>query len=561
MGFESTSSFEAPAPVSDQMSMVSVQQLADRNFGQIVEQQQKSSKVDWLPDVLFVDEKGNKNNPPTKGESKPGDERDIPVNQIGAKPNKPNLVDAPAPPDMRDVTCPIDPTERTATTDRPVQGDGTTTPEAALRDRVNDQYSTPEMEGRRQRFLSDINRFNERARTSGLSTTEVSDTFEQVSRILSAPDSAHLNVETRLALASQVMHNAAVPFEIRQNMNTCNVTSLEVGTYSRQPSAAARLVADVATTGSFTGHDGTRVTLDSESLTPSVLGTINLNDESNNRSFASQIFQVTAANIANVRESDRGNFLYVQRQPQFNKDTGEALINTDTGEVVANEPGAAGYVNGLIGASESITGGTNDSRFFLMNREQFARRSANANFFDNMDQLGERLDQMSRDGQLPATIAVHADNNLFPRRNNAIPDDLFADGHYITITGYDPRTRTVRYDDQYEAAADHNSQGVPLETLYEATHVVRANEWLNRLESSRNSIPQDQFAQDLENITTTYSSRWSVSANQNAGHSAEVEADRVSATARIRSLAQSLPQADRDRILSALNAPVAVAGK
>ncbi|MCC7531050.1 MAG: hypothetical protein IT342_21200 [Candidatus Melainabacteria bacterium] len=154
-----------------------------------------------------------------------------------------------------------------------------------LCDRIASEFASPQMAGRGERFLQDMDRFNERARTSGLSAQEVSETYRHIERILQAGPASRLSRGLRLALASQIMHNAAEPTEIRQNENTCSVASLEVRLYTRQPSAAAALVADVDTRGAYTGSDGTVVTLDAQSLTPSRVGTVALSRGSESKKF------------------------------------------------------------------------------------------------------------------------------------------------------------------------------------------------------------------------------------------------------------------------------------
>ncbi len=427
------------------------------------------------------------------------------------------------------------------------------TPESSLRRRISTDYAGPDMFGRGERFSRDMDVFAERARATGLSDNEVSETYRQIGRIFDAGPTATLSHAQRLALASQVMHNAAYPTEIRQNENTCNVASLEVRTYTRQPSAAAALVADVASSGSFCGHDGTTVRLDSRSLTPSVLGTVDLFQEVRRRNFASQIFQVTAANIANIRDPDFRSLRYEQRPPAARGDMGEALVDTRNGRTVQHEPGAAGRPNGLIAANESITGRRNDGASFLVNLERRGRTSTRAGVFSNAEELGQRLETLSRSGQLPAIVSVHANSDLFPQSPGEIPSDPFNDGHFVSVTGYDPVTRTVRYDDQYGPADDHNDRPVSLQSFYDATHVVRANALLDRLVSARANMTADAFAQNLTQLSRAYAQRWQqVQTTGGTSYSQDVLADRESALQRIAALARELTPFQRQSVETAL---------
>lgn len=432
-------------------------------------------------------------------------------------------------------------------------------PEIELRRRIASDYASPAMRERGERLSRDMDAFAERARANRLSDGEVSETFRHVARILDAGPNARLSRDERLVLASQVIHNAAFPTEIRQNENTCGVTALEVRTYIQHPSAAAALVADVAARGSFTGHDGTVILLDGRSLTPSVVGTTDLSRESQSRSFASQLFQVTAANIANLNDPDFRSLRYEQRPPARDGDFGEALVDSRTGRVFSHEPGAAGRPNGLIAASESITGRSGEGAAFLVNLERQGRTATRSGAFRNADELGQRLEALTRDGRMPAVIFVHANSDLFARSPNAVPRDLFNDGHFVTITGYDPVSRTIRYDDQYGPESDRNDRPVSLQNFYNATHVLRANDVLDRLARARSTMSREDFARSLERVTREYAQRWQsvISAGGNA-FSADVRADRDSARQRIADLSRSLTPPQRARVEAAVNFPSTV---
>ncbi|MCC7531051.1 MAG: hypothetical protein IT342_21205 [Candidatus Melainabacteria bacterium] len=267
---------------------------------------------------------------------------------------------------------------------------------------------------------------------------------------------------------------------------------------------------------------------------------------------------MTAANVANMLDPDFSDRRYTQRPPLRASDTGEALLNARTGEVVAQVPGAAAYPNGLIRASESITGRNTEAQSFLVNSERRGRTSALANHFDDADHLGNRLVQLDRAGQLPAIIFVHANSDLFPQRFSNIPGAPFSDGHFISVTGYDPVTRTVRYDDQFGPESDRNARRVSLQSLYDATHAVRANQWLDRLEARRERMSEAEFVRNLEQLGRSYAERWQSFRRNGGGLLPAVEADRVSALARVVALARALPPGSRQRVERSLEAPPTV---
>ncbi|HEY9755984.1 MAG TPA: hypothetical protein V6C97_12530 [Oculatellaceae cyanobacterium] len=165
--------------------------------------------------------------------------------------------------------------------------------------------------------------FENRADKDGLSPKEVADTYKQAERLLEAKDDQLLPEEQRQRLAAEVILHAAHPNEIDQGYyNTCNVTCLEKLIYSKHPSDAAKLVADVALTGQYRAKDGTVVNLeptphnDSKKYPPA-LGT---------RDHASEIFQVTAVNIHYQQTNSRIRYEQMEL-PQPANPTGERLMD------------------------------------------------------------------------------------------------------------------------------------------------------------------------------------------------------------------------------------------
>lgn len=81
--------------------------------------------------------------------------------------------------------------------------------------------------------------------------------YKQVNRLLEPAPGAPLKQSERALLAEQLMAHAARPQSVDQGcFGTCNVTTLEVRNYSRDPAANAQIIADIATTGKFTTTNG-----------------------------------------------------------------------------------------------------------------------------------------------------------------------------------------------------------------------------------------------------------------------------------------------------------------
>src|SRR4030095_5176990 len=135
-----------------------------------------------------------------------------------------------------------------------------------------------------------------------------------------------------------VMHLAAFPTQVNQGQHgTCNVATVEARLYSRQPSAVAHVVTEVAIQGEYTTNPpppakAVTVKLSDDGLHP--LGDSASNPPSgSNPAYASRIFQVTAANIAWERsnEKHRGQKIrYEQREPDAGAsppDSGDRLVD------------------------------------------------------------------------------------------------------------------------------------------------------------------------------------------------------------------------------------------
>src|SRR5262249_11465945 len=161
-------------------------------------------------------------------------------------------------------------------------------------------------------------------------------TYHQISRLIQAGDSAPLGAAERLRLAEQVLHHAAAPMKIDQGVNkTCNVTTVEKRIFTRQPSEAARLIADVATTGRYVTANGAVVNLeripgglkpDQEALW-SWTRPFDAKQNSDirldgRRTYASQLLQNTAVNIKYA--SHKGDvIMYEKHDTSVRGDTGE----------------------------------------------------------------------------------------------------------------------------------------------------------------------------------------------------------------------------------------------
>lgn len=321
------------------------------------------------------------------------------------------------------------------------------------------------------RLRADMETFERRAANDGLSPQEVAETYHQATRLLQAPDSAPVPAFERARIAQQIIHQAAQPVLIDQgDHNTCNTAVLEVRIYTRCPSKAARLVADIATANRFVTKDGTPVTLHPDSLKP--------DEESKHhpvadgkRSLASQIFQITAANVHWFRaERDfydnpisKGTIGFAQfpkmRGNRFNTngqyfDTGERLIDVNVSPPVARMRDPGIRVRYLFGINEQITG-TAETGFIVENAMLAARDTVHVS---SPEELKQALAGIKSAGGLPAILRVHSANPPFNR--------LDGDWHMVNVIDVEPESGKVRISNQWGKGSDLT---VKVKDLYQAT--------------------------------------------------------------------------------------------
>lgn len=145
---------------------------------------------------------------------------------------------------------------------------------------------------------------------------EITQTYAEISRILAGGEHSAVDANKLGALALDVLHQAANPESIHQGLSdTCAVASLESRIYSRHPSQAAKLVADVALSSKFDG-----VTIDSATVNHFTPAERALADNTDfGRSHASQIFQFTAINLYMAADAPQQNLDYRYAHPILDK--------------------------------------------------------------------------------------------------------------------------------------------------------------------------------------------------------------------------------------------------
>src|SRR5262249_52480811 len=309
---------------------------------------------------------------------------------------------------------------------------------------------------------------------------EVAHTYEQVGRLLEHTGETPTTSADRVVLAEQIMHQAAYPTAIDQGQHgTCTVTSAESRVYTTHPSEAARLVTDVATTGSYRTTDGrSTVHIDAGSIQPdaeSVRSRPGGEAEiPGDRSYASQLFEVTAVNVGHAQHEyhvidEQGHVLrtippgqvhYEQHAPQPGAtppDTGERLMDySQTPPVeVPNLYGrplrGTGLGNDQIVELNNAITGTSDSAII---EHSGIGAGEHTSHVSSPQELQQTIEQLQRDGRLPAQIHVHSGNEPFLHDSGAGRAGGSGGWHMVTITGYDPATHRVQIDNQWGEDVD-----------------------------------------------------------------------------------------------------------
>ncbi len=287
-------------------------------------------------------------------------------------------------------------------------------------DLVKSRNDVIELAGRRgldtNAFHDSMKKLEQRAKSGETNSAEVKSTYDNVARLLRNGGNNQLDKADMNRLAGQIMKQAGDPSLIFQgNYNTCSVASTEVRTYARTPGAAAKLVADVAERGFFrSALDGTRVEVDrkphGESLLP---------ERDKIRTHASEIFQVTAANLfwtdkgkqySQINPRQDGGYM----DPERNKvDNGERLVDKRTGKPVdgGDEHFPSVPDDGYAKIISRITG-RQEKHVAIQRSEALDGPAPSVLQPKNPQQFEQMLAQLKRQGKLPIMAGV--DTNFEP---------------------------------------------------------------------------------------------------------------------------------------------------
>lgn len=395
--------------------------------------------------------------------------------------------------------------------------------------------------GKFDAFKEQVERFEERGKRDGLSDQVMDGTYDNVRRLLEFEGETPTTAEQRERLAEQVMNQAANTNLIDQgHHNTCNMNTVEVRTYTRNPDDAAKLVADVATTGKYTTTDGIEVTIDP---TPH-------NDSKNehrwdgDRSHASEIFQVTAANVRleqdNRKTDPPGQLRYEQHdRVPGTPGSGEAIMDysQDPPKQVGTSPDInVGNIGKLRDVYASITG-DHESEIVVGHDKFVTDTSDGVKRVDSEEAFKAFLSEAKDSHKLPLIVAVHTSNEPFWSDSGGGMAGGSGGGHVVMITDFEagPPSK-VTIDNSWGTRNDHDaSKAVDVHDLYgsmmrpqdaldlmnqdvEASRSAGTpDHWREfealRLERSLSRISDEQYQQKLKESMTRAKEDWGDSAD------------------------------------------------
>jgi hypothetical protein len=351
----------------------------------------------------------------------------------------------------------------------------------------------------RKQFLDDIDHFeanfDQRSTKSATGKLrEMADTYTQLSRLLSAdsdvlaqyPQCQLKEGETpwRVRVAEQIIHQAAEPFTISQGkLAVCAAASLEVREYYREPAAVARLVTDVLLTGNYEATaGGTKVDLTKcpDNLIPDPFAkqfTVEKEVKSEKifvwdvpyldaRSFASQLFEVTAINLA---LQPRG-FRYEQPTPkEYAKSENKAIGKTVDIKTNEAQPWGSGEKRAfcdadIASAAYKISG--KDERHFVLVRAHLSQTEALDPYlrsiytFANRDQ---RVISLFSTNELDLVLKRTKELDQWPpivRLDASKPpiNEHNASAHFLVISDYSNDGRLLAFDNTWSENRDRNGK-------------------------------------------------------------------------------------------------------
>jgi hypothetical protein len=303
---------------------------------------------------------------------------------------------------------------------------------------------------RQAAFQKDMVDFEARVRKEHLPPEEIAKTYDQISRVLDAPDkTAVVSATNRAMLAEGLMHQSAHVQDTDQgNHNTCNVTTALKITLRNNPSKTAEMAATTAINGAWTSPDGKTVQIDRSSLQPQAEEST-FPPHPGDRSYATQVLNLVMVNDALHRRPSP--LTYVQRTPEGPDDTGERRLDSKQKVVMANQydakadtwkvsPDASpGLTDSEVIASARRLNG--DVHLIVVNDPQ-----AGVDSVTSEQGFADKLQQFKNQQKLPVILGVDGHHVPVQDLGNESPS---YGAHFVNVGAYEQRSGRVHVENQW----------------------------------------------------------------------------------------------------------------
>ena len=369
---------------------------------------------------------------------------------------------------------------------------------------LRDRRHLENEESQLKEFKDDLQHLKSRP-DHGLYKPEVEAVLQQIDRLTTAEGEKPMSSSDRLHVAEQIIHMSAYPSDVCQgNHKTCNVAVIESRLYTRTPSVAAKLVADVCLTEHY---KNAQVDLH---FHPSKDAEANIFPPRNGRrTYASEIFQVAAVNVFHQVQKD--GLEYVQHGGKLNgKETGEQTINKKTGKPAVDEAGNVlkkpNLTSADIGTVYDAIIGVPQGQIVLVNADNLDGQydPKHVSVIPNDGSLEQSLIYAKSHNALPLILKVNADCDPFYKDSDRHVHPGPAEPHVVTVTDFtvdkNGHITGVCIDNQWKLNADHDkSNPVSLHELYIAT--LNSNDAITALKTdvdTAHSLHKIDYVKEME---------------------------------------------------------------
>ena len=333
-------------------------------------------------------------------------------------------------------------------------------------------------------FKKDMEKLEGRMNSGQVSKEEVARTYESIAKMVDSPTDV-TSQGKRLQLAKNIMFHAGDPTKTDQGeYNTCALTSQQERLFTRNPSKAADIIAEAATTGKWVAPDGKEIKLDKASLQPRP-GSIMGSPIDGERSYATQVLNNVLANDIHQRKETPESYVQYQHRDK----QGRRLTEEDNGERVYDSKGRevrdpdgqklrAPQVDDTEVAAQ-IKRLTGDTGVVMVNKKMTesddpaqkrnSKAAKDVVLLSSEKRLSESLASLKAQGKFPAIIGLDGADRVLgaglPKDPQMAKSKDF-EGHMLSVIDFDAVKGRARLSNQWGQASD---RWMSVKDLYRAT--------------------------------------------------------------------------------------------